>query len=177
MGESKSETQRKTREIGGDGFCKHFFEDMVDFEKDYQKRNNDYMTLAGLVRSYVSCNKGLFDDQSGLIPFPKWALKAIADAFERYHQRKYMDHDLDMTLDEAFGINEDKQESIKKLHARNKEGFFYDMNSIRMYFGLNVKDASLPAWKLCEYRKRVNPRFFYKFTANKETLLDAYHRA
>ena len=177
MGEGKAEKKRKTREIGEDGFCKHFFEDLADQEKEYVKEGNDFSVLSGVFRSYITCNTGLFDNTSGYVPFPKWVIKAVSDAFEKYYQRKNVEYDLDTTLDEAFGINEDKLETIRKLHARNREDFFGQLNNIRMFFGLNVKDAAQATWKITEYRKKTYPTFFYKFNASKESLLDAYHRA
>lgn len=166
------------REVNEDGICKHFFEESQLSESDYHEAENKFLILTSFFRSFLNCNPDYLKDcSSGTVPVPKWVFKAVAEAFEYHFQKKEMEHELSFTLDDAFGLSdEDKQETIKKLYSRNRQAFYFDVNSIRMYFGLKIKDAATAAWKILEWRKVKNPWVFYNFTASMETLLDAYYR-
>jgi len=178
MKTKKSKEERKKRDIGEDGFCRHFFEDIEEHEKIYRENGEGFLILSGLFRSYLKCNPGLFDDSSGMVPVPKWALKIVAEAFEKHYQKKEVEHDLNVTLDDVFGISgENKQETMRKLYARNKEIYFRWLNRVRMYFGLNIKDAATATGKIVEWYKNDYPGMFFNFNASKETMLDAYYRA
>ena len=168
----------KKRDITEEGLCSYFSSECVGDYEEYQKAEDKYLYVTGFFRSYLQCNaENLEDCSSGSVTVPKWAFKAVAEAFEYYFQRREMEHDLDTTLDDAFGRIENKQETIRKLHARYKDIFFMWVNRIRMQFGLNVKDATTAAWKIVAYEKEKHPVFFYNFNASPESMLDAYYRA
>lgn len=146
--------------------------------EDYKVDGESFKYLTSFYQSLLKDAPGLFDDIDGNIRIPKWAVKAVADAFETYNQQKNIEHNLDMTLEEAFRVpSESKQETIKKLQSKNKDKFFFRVNCIRMYFFLNVSDSVTAAWKIVQWQKDNKPGFFYNFKASQKSMLDAYHRA
>jgi hypothetical protein len=180
MADDKPKNKCTKREVNEDGVCKHFFDDAEPFsDEQYQKADDKFLFVSGFFRSYLSCNADcLTDCANGSIAVPKWAFKAAAEGFERHFQLREVDHDLDATLDDAFGISgESKQDKMRKLYARNKDIFFMWANRIRMCYGLNVKDALTATWKIVDWYKTENPGLFYNFNASPESMLDAYYRA
>lgn len=161
----------------------HFYDDFPDTfnASEYQKAENKFHFLAEYFRWFQSCSVDYFEgstvDSDDMVPVPKWAFKAVAEAFWRHHKLVEVEHNLDSTLDDAFGvIKQGKQESIKKLYARNKEEYFRWLNRIRMHFGLNIKDAATATWKVIVFLKEVRPGSFYNFNASPESMLDSYYR-
>lgn len=95
-----------------------------------------------------------------------------------FFQACEVEHDLDFTLDDAFGISgESKQEKMRQLYARNRDIFFMWVNRIRMCYDLNVKDSLTATWKIVDWHKAENPGVFYNFNSSPESMLDAYYRA
>lgn len=179
MADDKQKNKCTKREVNEDGICKHYFDENPYSDEEYNKAKDKFMFLSTYFRSYISCNADRFADSgSGAIEVPKWAFMAIGEGFEKHFQLREVEHNLDATLDDAFGINvEGKQETIRKLYARNKNMFCMWVNRIRMSFGLNVKDAATATWKVVAYFKEEHPGFFYNFNASQESMLDAYYRA
>lgn len=179
MADDKPKIKCTKREVNDDGVCKHYFDDDPYSDELYQKSEDKFLFMSGFFRSYMTCNTdNLADCSNGSIAVPKWAFKAVAEGFERHFQLREVEHDLDATLDDAFGISgESKQETIRKLYARNKHVFFMWVNRIRMCFGLNVKDSLTATWKIVDWYKAENPGLFYNFNASPESMLDAYYRA
>ncbi len=146
--------------------------------EDYKKDGESFKYLSSFFQALLTEASGLLDETDGNIRVPKWAVKAIAEAFQRYAHRTDIEHDLEATLEESFGIpSESKKETIKKLQQRNKKRFFDRVNMVRMIFGLNVNDAVAVTWKIVQWQKNNKPGFFYNFKANQKSMLDAYHRA
>lgn len=146
--------------------------------EDYKEDGENFKYLSSFYQSLLKNAPGLFDEIDGNIRVPKWAVKAVAEAFDIYDQRKNIEHDLDVTLEEAFKVpSESKQETIRKLQSKNKDKFFFRVNCIRMYFFLNVSDSVAAAWKIIQWQKDNKPGFLYNFNANQKSMLDAYHRA
>ena len=146
--------------------------------ENYQKNGESFKFLSDFYRDLLKDVPGLFDDLSGNIRIPKWAVKAVAEAFESYNQQNSIEHNFDMTLEDAFRVPcKSKQETIRNLQKKNKDNFFFRVNLIRVTFFLNVADSVASAWKIVEWQKKNRPGFFYNFTASQKSMLDAYHRA
>lgn len=165
-------------EKNDEGICTRYYNGCTGSYEDYLQAKNKYVFVTDFFRSYLSCNaENLEDCSNGTVSVPKWAFKAVADAFERHFWLREIEYELDFTLDDAFGISgESKQEKIRKLHARNKDIFFTWVNRLRMCFGLNVKDSLTATWKIVDWYKRERPELFFNFNASPESMLDAYYR-
>ncbi len=146
--------------------------------EDYKNEGENFKYLSSFYQALLSDVPGLLDETDGNIRVPKWAVKAVAEAFQRYAHRTDIEHDLEATLEESFGIqSESKKETIKKLQQRNKKRFLDRVNMVRMVFGLNVNDAVAVTWKIVQWQKNNKPGFYYNFRASQKSMLDAYHRA
>lgn len=145
--------------------------------EEQQKAGDDFKYLSNFFITISKEAPHLFDDCNGNVRIPKWALKAVTEAFSKYDTQRNKEHSLDMTLDVAFNVpTETKKELNKRLLNASRERFFNQVNMIRMIFQLNVQDAATAAWKIIEWQRAKNTKSLLNFNANQKSMLDIYHR-
>lgn len=145
--------------------------------EEQHKAGDDFKYLSNFFITISKEAPHLFDDCDGNVRIPKWALKAVSEAFRNYDTQRNKEHSLEMTLDVAFKVpTETKKELNKRLLNTSRKRFFNQVNMIRMVFQLNVQDAAIAAWKIIEWQRAKNPKLFLNFNANQKSMLDIYHR-
>ena len=145
--------------------------------EEQHKAGDDFKYLSNFFITISKEAPHLFDDCDGNVRIPKWALKAVSEAFRNYDTQRNKEHSLEMTLDVAFKVpTETKKELNKRLLNENRERFCNIVNMVRMIFLLNVQDSATVAWKVLEWQRSNKPKLFTNFNANQKSMLDVYHR-
>lgn len=180
MGEEQEQQEEfyeiEDRIIDEDGICRCFYNTNERFSKEgYEQSKDKFRYLHYFCTGYVHYNRGRLRDAADDMPFPKWAINALFESFQRYNEESNTRPD--PSLDRAFGVTPIDVAKRKRQMARWGKGYFFDiLNAARMYCDLKITDAAHVAWKVLENVRKEQPWRYGNLRASQKSLLDNYYR-